>query len=196
MAVVRQPGTADWIAEWGLRLAVALGAAAALAQLLAYRFDLARGVLDSSADGGIFGPLGIVVFGAAVAAAWLLALERSERRDETVACAVLLSAILGLEAADPPHAVVVAAPIGVTAVVLLLRLAPADEPAGRLVRTGCVVVAVAFAVHAIGAWLVTELGQGSGSWAYQAKAIVKHAGELVGWTLVAAGLTSLWTTRR
>jgi hypothetical protein len=186
-----QPRLPDRIADWGVRVALLLGAAGALAQLAAFRFDLDRAALDSSADGGIFGTLGVIVFAAAVAAAWLVAAARPKLRVQALSCALLLSGVFALEVTDVPHARAIAAPLGAGAIYLLLRLGRTDRAAGRLLRAGCIVLVVAYLGHAIGVRIVDAFDQGPDSWAYQVKAVVKHAGELVGWTLVTSGLAAI-----
>jgi hypothetical protein len=178
-------------ATWALCLALALGLAQALGQLLAYRYDVARSELDSSADTGVFAVLDTIAFAAAVAAAWIVPLALPRLRRTGLACALLLSAVFVLDTLSPRHALVLAAPAAAGALVLLWRLAPAGSAARRLLRPGCAVLALAFAGHALGAWLVDHFGQGADSWAYQAKVVIKHGGELVGWTLVASGLAAL-----
>jgi hypothetical protein len=195
MEVAARMGGHDRIAGWGLRAALLLGGAAALSQLAAFRFDADPSLLDSSADGGLFGALGVVVFAGAVGAALLVALSRPALRRTALPCAVLLGAVFALEVANVPHSRAIAAPLGAGAIVLLLRLGRADETAARLLRAGCAVLVVAYLGHALGAWLVSKLDQGPDSWAYQVKAVVKHAGELAGWTLVLAGLAALLVRR-
>jgi len=180
---------------WGIGLAATLALADAVAQLASYRFGLAPSALDSSTDAGIFGPLTTIVFAAAVAAAWALAALRPRLRRPALWCAAPLTVVFALDAASPPHAIVLAAPFAAAALVLLWRLGSRDESARLLLHAGCVVLAVSFAGHAIGAWLVTELGQSGDTWGYQAKVVIKHCGELAAWTLVATGLASLWRSR-
>ena len=60
-----------------------------------------------------------------------------------------------------------------------------------MLRDGCIVLALAFLVHGVGAAIVSWLGLGPETWGYQLKALVKHSGELAGWLLVAAALTLL-----
>jgi hypothetical protein len=82
---------------------------------------------------------------------------------------------------------VLALPASAAALVLLWT-APSHEPGRRLIREGCIVLALAFVVHGVGEKIVADLGYGPETWAYQIKAVVKHIGELAGWALVAGGL--------
>jgi hypothetical protein len=179
------------LAVWGLGLAATLALALAVAQLASYRFGLAPSALDSSTDAGIFGPLTTFVFAAAVAAAWALAALQPGIRTPALWCAALLTVVFALDAWSPPHAIALAAPFAAAALVLLWWLGSRDGSARMLLHAGCVVLAVSFAGHAIGAWIVTELGQAGNTWGYQAKVVIKHAGELAAWTLVATGLAAL-----
>jgi hypothetical protein len=174
---------------WGLRLAVFLGVLSAGAQVISYHYGFRDHILDSSSDKSVGGALTALVLAATVAAAWLLALGR--RRPQTVLLAVCVSVVFAFELTDPPHRVALSAPFGLVAVIVLWRLAASDALAGRLLRAGCVVLAVAFVGHSSGSWLVDRLNMGPDSWLYQLKAIVKHAGELAAWTLIASGLLVL-----
>jgi hypothetical protein len=188
--------TRQRIAVWGVRAAVVLGLGVALGQVVSYQFGLRDVVLDSTTDASVAGVLTLVLLGATAASAWLVASVSPSARVETVASAACLTVILALELSEPPHAVAISAPFGLVAIVLLWRLAATDEIAGPLIRAGCIVLGVAFVGHAIGSRLVSALGQGEDSWLYQAKVIVKHAGELSAWTLLAAGLTATWVAGR
>ncbi|HUK95989.1 MAG TPA: hypothetical protein VLU96_13175 [Gaiellaceae bacterium] len=188
--------TRERITVWGVRVAVVLGLTVAVAQVVSYRFGLHDAVLDSNTDRSVAGVLTLVLLGAAVASAWLVTSVSPSARLETGVMAACLSLILALELSEPSHVVALSAPFGAVAVVLLWRLAATDATAGPVIRAGCVVLGVAFVGHAIGSRLVTALGQGADSWLYQAKGIVKHAGEIVAWTLLAAGLVAVWVARR
>jgi len=180
---------AETVAAWGLRLAVALGLGVAVCQLLVYELGLSSRLLDSSTDASLAGVLSAVMLGAAAAAAWAVALWL--RSAPTLFVAAAFTLILVLELSDPPHRVLLAAPLGAAAVFLVWRLSREDEVAGPLLRAGCAVLAVAFVGHAFGSWLVDRLDQGPHSALYQLKVVVKHGGELAAWTLLAAGLAAL-----
>jgi malonyl CoA-acyl carrier protein transacylase len=177
------------LAVWGLRLAVLLGGLTAVAQVVSYHYGLRDHILDSSSDNSVVGALTALLLGATVAIAWLLALTR--RRPQLFVLAACLSVVFAVELAHPPHKVAVSTPFGVAAVVVLWRLGATDPLARRLLRVGVVVLAVAFVGHSAGSWLVDRHGLGPDSWLYQLKAIVKHAGELAAWTLIASGLAAV-----
>jgi hypothetical protein len=186
---VASPPARERLATWGLRLGVFLGVLSAAAQVVAYHYGLRDHILDSSSDNSVAGALTALLLAATVAAAWFVALAR--RRPATVLLAACLTVVFAIELTDPPHRVAVSAPFGLVAVVVLWRLASSDALAGRLLRAGCVVLGVAFLGHSSGSWLVDRLDLGPDSWLYELKAIVKHAGELTAWTLVAFGLVVL-----
>ena len=174
---------------WGLRLAVFLGVLSAVAQVISYHYGLRDHILDSSSDKSVAGALTALLLAATVGIAWLLALAL--RRPRTVLLAACVSVVFALELTDPPHRVALSAPFGVLAVVLIWRLGTSDELAGPLLRAGCVVLAVAFAAHWSGSWVVDRLDLATDSWLYQLKEIVKHSGELAAWTLIGSGLLIL-----
>ena len=83
---------------------------------------------------------------------------------------------------------VLALPFTVIALVMLWRQA---TDARSIVRAGCLLLIISFAVHvaeskAFG-FVVLDLD----SWAYQIRCIVKHDAELSGWLLVGAGFLYL-----
>jgi hypothetical protein len=193
----RTPPRHDPYATWGLRIALALGIGEVVAQLVDFGvFDLRIEALDSSGDKGLFGLLSVVVLVASVLAAWLLALASRPHRVVDGVAAVALSLVLLVQIAEPPHRLAIVLPFGVAALTALWRLGTGLQRASRLIRTGCVVLVVSFVAHAFGARLVSHLGYTSDSWPYQIKSVVKHAGELCGWTLVTAGLMSTWNAGR
>jgi len=177
------------VAVWGLRLAVFLGVLSAVAQVISYHYGLRDHILDSSSDKSVAGALTALLLAATVGIAWLLALAL--RRPRAVLLAACVSVVFALELTDPPHRVALSAPVGLLAVVLIWRLGTSDELAGPLLRAGCVVLAVAFAAHWSGSWVVDRLDLATDSWLYQLKEIVKHSGELAAWTLIGSGLLIL-----
>ena len=177
------------VALWGLRLAVFLGLLSAGAQVISYHYGLHDQILDSSNDNSLGGALTALLLASTVVVAWLLALVR--RSTQTMLIAACLSIVFAFELTDLPHRRLISAPFGLVAVVLLWRLAASDRLARRLLRSGCVVLGVAFVGHSFGAWLVNRLDLGADSWLYQLKAIVKHSGELAAWTLIGSGLMVL-----
>jgi hypothetical protein len=59
----------------------------------------------------------------------------------------------------------------------------------RLIGAGLLLLAFSFFLHVFGPRLLLDLGlSDSTGWAYQVKAVVKHATEVAGWFMVALGL--------
>jgi hypothetical protein len=182
---------------WGVRAAVALGCLEAAAQFASFGLGIGRGALDSSTDGGIFGALTPVLLVGTIGLALLVAATSARLRLPALGCGVFVAGILVTEVADPPHQFLVAVPCALGAFAFLWRLADAGRASGGgLIRIGCVVLALAFTVHALGVRLLSELGQGADTWAYQVKVVTKHGGELAGWTLVAVGLVAVLLSER
>jgi hypothetical protein len=180
---------------WVVAAAVSLGVAEAVAQSVDFGvYGLRVGSLDSSTDGGVFGALGLVSTAAAAVACLLLAARRQKATSCRLA-ALAITAILALELGEPPHAAALAAPAGVAAVLILWRLGEEDAAVRRVLRAGAIVLAASYLVHLVGASLLSHFGYAENTWPYQAKVIVKHGGELVGWTLVAGGLGVAWWRR-
>lgn len=178
------------IARWGWPLALALACGAAAAQFVDFGlFDLRLRWLDMATHASVFGVVSILALTAALALATLLALFNAGDRT-LLALPCVLAIILALRVLHPPRVLLYAVPFGVAAFVLLWRLAPRTRGSG-LVRAGCVALVLSYAIHAVGTTIVTELGYGPMSWPYQIKLVIKHSGELMGWTLVAAGLADL-----
>jgi hypothetical protein len=82
------------------------------------------------------------------------------------------------------------APILVALCACLWRLS-AGRPQRVLVRAGIVTLVISFAIHVFGPHVLTALGLGASSWAYQVKVALKEGTELAGWLLVLAGLWRL-----
>jgi hypothetical protein len=108
----------------------------------------------------------------------------------------LLTLLLALRLAEPPHVLLIALVAAAVALVLLWRIGYAHEQGRRLLRIGCALLVGSYAVHAFGTVVASALGYRVDSWAYRLKVAVKHAGELAGWFVVSAGLGSLLSARR
>jgi hypothetical protein len=175
-------------AEVAVRAAtVTVAAAATTTQLVDFGVYANRvRLLDMLTHRSLFGVVSLAVVALAAGACALLALGARDRRRPAL-LAVLLGALLVLRIAQPSHVLLLALPLNAAALLLLWN-APLPPAARRVLRDGCVVLVLAFAVHGVGEKIVAELGYGPDTWAYQIKAVVKHSGELAGWTLVAGGL--------
>ncbi len=60
-----------------------------------------------------------------------------------------------------------------------------------IVRAGLATLLVSFAIHVFGPHILSALGFGTSSWAYQVKVGLKQASELSGWLLLLFGLMRL-----
>ena len=169
-----------------------LALATAVAQFVDYRvYDLRYRTLDSNTHASIFGAISLLASGIAVIAAILLAERR--RTTSSILLCVGLVALVGLRVARPGAVVALSVPFDCLVLVILWREgANGSRPEGWLLRAGCVLLILSFAVH------VAELhafpyGRFSiHSWAYQARCVVKHDAELAAWVLIAAGLLCAW----
>jgi hypothetical protein len=169
-------------------VAAAVAVAATTTQLIdfgVYRQRLQ--LLDMMTHRSIFGIVSLAVLAIAACACALLTLVERDHRKRLASLGALLAALFTLRIAQPPHVLLLALPANAAALVLLWT-APLPESARRVLRDGCVVLVLAFGVHGIGEKIVADLGYGPDTWAYQIKAVVKHSGELLGWSLVAGGL--------
>jgi len=165
--------------------------AATTAQLVDFGvYDQRLRALNMMTHNSIFGIASLTALALAVAASFVASFRGTERRLELACLGGLLSVLLALRVAQPPHVLLLALPVSVAALALLWTIAPPGETR-RILRDGCIVLVGAFVVHGIGAWIVQRLGLGPDSWGYQLKAVVKHTGELAGWVLVAFALTAV-----
>jgi hypothetical protein len=181
---------------WPSRIAAAaIAIAATTAQLIDFGvYDQRLRSLDMMTHNSIFGIVSLTALGVAAAASLAAAVVRNEGRREFAALGGLLVLLLALRIAHPAHVLLIALPVSAAALVLLWTTAP-PGPSRRVVRDGAVVLVLALIVHGIGEKIVAMLGYGPQTWAYQLKAVVKHSGELAGWVLVAAGLSSIVVRR-
>ena len=174
---------------WAARaVAVTLAVAATTTQLIDFGVYGQRvRLLNMMTHRSIFGIVSLAVLVAAACACVLLALGERDQRKRLASLGALFVALLALRIAQPPHVLLLALPANAAALVLLWT-APLSGSARRVLRDGCIVLVLAFGVHGIGEKVVADLGYGPDTWAYQIKAVVKHSGELLGWSLVAGGL--------
>jgi len=186
------------LGRWGVPAAIAGALAASLAQLVDYSaFGLRIRMLDMDTHASVFGVVSLLALLAALAVATLLAVERTTRTRASVLLPWLLTGLLALRVLHPAHVIVFAlAPAAATLVILWRDTGAPRSYARRLIRAGCVVLLGSYAVHAFGGSAVSSLGSGTGSWAYQVELTIRHSAELAGWTLVAAGLASIYTAAR
>jgi hypothetical protein len=82
------------------------------------------------------------------------------------------------------------APILLALCVCLWRLS-AGRRASFVLRAGLLTLVISFAIHVFGPHVVSALGWGYDSWAYQVKVALKQGTELAGWLLVVWGLCRL-----
>ena len=181
----------DWT-QRRVRVGVAAVAlAASTAQVVDFGvYDQRIQALNMMTHDSVFGVVSLAALGVAVLAALATAVRDPEQRVWFASLSGLLALVLALRIAHPPHVLLVALPVSAAALTLLWTAAPAGT-ARRVLRDGCIVLALAFVVHGVGAAIVSWLGLGPETWGYQLKALVKHSGELAGWLLVAAALALL-----
>jgi hypothetical protein len=167
-----------------VRVAAAASAAAVvIMQFVDYGvFHLRVRALDGLTHASIPGVASLSAL--AMAACGSFAVAATGRRSSMtwVALGGVLLCVLALRLAHPIHVLVFGLPVMAAALALLLMQHV------RLLRDGCVVLAGSLIIHAFGSEIVSALGYGVDSWAYQVKAVVKHGGELAGWLLVAGGV--------
>jgi hypothetical protein len=156
-------------------------------------YDLRIDALDAnlgSSPVAWFGPVAIFV-------AFLASLAPANRFPSRVGRAlplllaiVLLLATRHLGESLPHWQVLLLPPLGLTLVGLWTAAPNLDRWSGRVVRGGCVLLVVAFALHVFGAFVLERLGWGSDSWPFQVKVAFKEATEVGGWMLIATGLVA------
>lgn len=167
----------------------AVAIAATTAQLIDFGvYDQRLQALNMMTHTSVFGIVSLVALAVAAVASLAAAVRGRERRFALLSG--LLAVLLALRIAQPSHVLLLALPVSTGALLLLWTAAPSGA-ARRVLRDGCIVLVVAFVAHGVGAAIVSWLGLGPQTWAYQLKALIKHSGELAGWILVAAALTLL-----
>jgi hypothetical protein len=88
-------------------------------------------------------------------------------------------------------------PLGLTLVLLWRAAAELDSLTGRVLRSGCVLLVIAFGLHVFGALVLKRLGVAVDSWPYQVKVALKEGSELSGWLVIASALAAAaWSARR
>jgi len=133
----------------GLCLAVVLAVAAALAQIIDYRFfDLRFRALDSNTHMSIFGAASLLANAVAVGLAISLAVRARSR--ELVILSAVLAAMFALRVAHPADVLLFSLPLAGIALVILWRQGRASAGDGLwMIRVGCSLLVVSFAIHAL-----------------------------------------------
>jgi hypothetical protein len=172
---------------WAVSTAIVLSAALAVTQAIDFGvFDLRFRSLDSNTHASVFGIVSLLACAFAVIFSAIFA-----KRTHGAVPAILsgaLAVILVLRVWSPPYVLVLALPFTVIALVMLWRQATG---ARGIVRTGCLLLIISFAIHIAESKASGSVVLNPDSWAYQIRCIVKHAAELSGWVLVAAGFLYL-----
>ena len=142
----------------------------------------------------------LVVVATLIAATAVSAFEarRSDARRGLWLVASVIFAFLSIDEISPLHTQVdqmswgkaFYAPILVALGICLWRLS-AGSPERLVVRIGAVTLAVSFGIHVFGPHVLSALGLGASTWAYQTKVALKEGTELAGWLLVLAGIWRL-----
>jgi hypothetical protein len=123
-----------------------------------------------------------------------IVLARSSRRVSIRAlpftlAIVLLLATQHLGESIPYWQLLLLPPLGLTLAVLWHVAANLSPSTGRVLRTGCVLLVIAFGLHVFGAPILRHLGFGVDTWPYQVKVAFKEGAEISGWMLIAVGMT-------
>ncbi len=170
---------------WAVLTAIVLSAALAVTQAIDFGvFDLRFRSLNSNTHASIFGIVSLLACAFAVIFSAIFA-----KRTHSAVPAILsgaLALILILRVWNPPHVLVLALPFTVIALVMLWRQATG---ARGIVRAGCLLLIISFAIHLAESKAFVVLNPDS--WAYQIRCIVKHDAELSGWVLIGAGFLYL-----
>ncbi len=187
--------TPDKIMAFSVAGSTSVVIAGSLGQLMNYFLDLGIDALDSTDDGGVLGVVGDLATASAAGAAWLALVRVRPTRADLITLPPLLTFIAVDKAFrlhdHVPHYLVVYAPVLLGAflcLVAVVRRAP--RSAARLLVAGLALLAVSFALHAVGERMLLGLGLENAGWAHQVKAVVKHGCEIEGWFLVVIGLAS------
>ena len=178
------------IEHWGWRIAVAGAVAAAAAQMIDFGvYDLRIRLLDMSTHASLFGAVSVLALVSVGCLALLLAIATPTRSAATSVLPLLCAILLALRVLHPTHVVLLALPFAAaTFIVLWWGTAERGSAARRMLRYGCATLVGSYAIHAFGTSIVSALGYGEFTWPYQIKLMIKHSGELGGWTVVATGL--------
>ena len=186
------------VARWGVRVAIVSALAAAVAQFVDFGvYGLRIRQLDMSTHASVFGVLSVLALVTAGGAAVLLAVAETTRRGALLVLPPLLAALLALRVLQPTHVLLWALPFAAaTFVVLWWCCGTPASATRRLIRAGCAILIGSYAIHALGTSVVSALGYGPASWPYQIKLVVKHSGELAGWTIIATGLATIYPGSR
>ncbi len=101
---------------------------------------------------------------------------------------VLVLATRHIGESIPYWQVLLLPPLGVTLVALWIAARDLNPSTGRMLRSGCLLLVIAFSLHVFGAAILRHLGFGVDSWPYQVKIALKEGSEISGWMLIAAAL--------
>jgi hypothetical protein len=186
-----------WLALVGVGLVVSAAIAAHLVDFGVYqlRIQAMNANLGTSPVAWI-SPAAILV---ALLASVILATRPVERSRWVLAFALGAVLVLGthhLGESLPHWQVLLLPPLGLTLVLLWRTAADLDSLIGRVLRSGCVLLVLAFALHVFGALVLRRIGVAVDSWPYQVKVALKEGSELSGWLLIAAVLgAAAWAGR-
>lgn len=176
---------------WGAAVALAFAAAAAELVDFAATGRVAR-ALDLDHHASVFGVVSLLALAVACAAAGVFALLTPDRRREFGVLSALLAVLLALRVFYPAHVLAFSIPPVAAVFVVLWRHTP-EGPARQLHRGACIVLAVAFAAHAVDHWLLTgsSCACDPRRWGERIVSVIKHATELGGWVVAAGGFIPL-----
>lgn len=136
---------------------------------------------------------------AALLASIVLATGSRERSRRLLPFALGVVLVLGthhLGESLPHWQLLLLPPLGLTLVLLWQSAADLDNLTGRVLRSGCLLLVIAFCLHVFGALVLRRAGVAVDSWPYQVKVALKEGSELSGWLLIATALgAAAWSAR-
>jgi hypothetical protein len=174
----------------GLLLTLLVVVAQVTTQLIDFGvYDLRLGALDSNRHASVFGVASLLAQGSAAVAAAALSSSQPNGRYWAL-LALLIGGLLAVRVSTSFSTTPLLPFVGVIFVALWYLSAELPARAARTIRLGLYLLVFSFAVHVFGPKVVSALGDGSSSWPYQLKGVLKHGTELAGWMLVTIGIAS------
>jgi hypothetical protein len=187
------------------RTAVAVAGAVFVAVLVTHLVDFGADSLhvslfNADSDGSWSHVLSATTL-AALALTALVGLVRGAQQRALWAAAVAILGFLAVAEISSLHARIdamswgklVYAPALLVLCLCVWRLSSVPSRSA-VVRAGLATLLVSFAIHVLGPHILSALGFGTNSWAYQIKVGLKQASELSGWLLLLFGLMRLVVT--
>jgi hypothetical protein len=186
------------VAPWPFAVAAAAFAAVVITHLLDFGLDDLHNQLFDADLGSSWSHILVAAVLIAATGLALLGAIRDDARRGLWSIATAILAFLAVDEVTPLHTQVddmswgkaLYAPILAALGVCLWRLSARSEQR-LVVRAGIVTLVISFAIHVFGPHVLSAIGLGASTWAYQIKVALKEGTELAGWLLVLAGLWRL-----